>query len=58
VIAGSGALAVTVDGGGTRTVEIDGTPRSYRLVEDDDPSSGTLDVQVPKGVQVYSFTFG
>ncbi len=58
VIAGSGALEVAVDGGGTRTVEIDGTPRSYRLVEDDDPSSGTLDVQVPKGVQVYSFTFG
>jgi len=58
VIAGSGALEVAVDGGGTRTVEIDGTPRSYRLVEDDDPSSGTLDVQVPRGVQVYSFTFG
>ncbi|WP_449282004.1 cytochrome c biogenesis protein DipZ [Leucobacter sp.] len=58
VIAGSGTLDVEVEGGGTRSVEITGTPRSYRLVEDRDPGSGTLEVRVPKDVRVYSFTFG
>ena len=58
VVAGSGTIEVAVEGGGTRSVKIDGTPKSYRLVEADDPDKGTLDVQVPQGVQVYSFTFG
>ncbi|MBL3688164.1 cytochrome c biogenesis protein DipZ [Leucobacter zeae] len=58
VVAGAGTLDVAVAGGGTREVAVDGTPRSYRLVERGDPDSGTLEVRVPRGVRVYSFTFG
>ncbi|QBE49028.1 cytochrome c biogenesis protein CcdA [Leucobacter triazinivorans] len=57
VVAGSGTLEIGV-GGATRTVEVGGPPRSYRVVEDGDPDTGTLDLRVPEGVQVYSFTFG
>ena len=58
VVAGSGTIEVAIEGGETRSIEIDGTPRSYRLVEADDPAEGVLEVTVPEGVQVYSFTFG
>ena len=58
VVAGSGTIQVALPGGGARTVRVDGTPRSYRLIGDDDPDRGTLELRVPRGVQVYSFTFG
>ena len=58
VVGGSGTIQVALPGGGTRTVRVDGTPRSYRLVGEDDPDMGTLELRVPRGMQVYSFTFG
>ncbi|MCW2288670.1 cytochrome c biogenesis protein DipZ [Leucobacter luti] len=58
VVAGSGTIEVAVSGGGTRTIDVGGTPRSVRLVESSDPAAGTLDLTVTPGVQVYSFTFG
>lgn len=58
VVAGTGTVTVDLSGGGTRTIEVSGTPRSIRLVEDDDPETGTLDLMVTPGVEVYSFTFG
>lgn len=57
VLAGSGTLRVTVDGK-AREITVDGTPRSYRLVGPDDPDHGTLEIEVPRGVKVYSCTFG
>ena len=58
VLAGSGELTVRGPGGSERTVTVDGTPRSYGIVEGGAPSSGVLEIDVPSGVQVYSFTFG
>jgi thiol-disulfide isomerase/thioredoxin len=53
VLSGSG----TVTYGGT-TIQVSGTPRSYRLVSTSDIRAGSLTVTVGTGVQAYSFTFG
>ena len=58
VLAGEGTIQVRVDGGGERTIDVSGTPRSYAVVTDFGGGAGVLDVTVPAGVQVYSFTFG
>ena len=58
VVAGEGTLLVALPGGKTRTVDVSGTPQSYQLVGDDDPTNGVLDLTVPDGIEVYSFTFG
>ena len=58
VLAGSGELTVRGPDGEENTVEVDGTPRSYGIVDSSKLSSGVLDIDVPDGVQVYSFTFG
>ncbi|MGO3146403.1 MAG: cytochrome c biogenesis protein DipZ [Leucobacter sp.] len=58
VVAGEGMLEVTLPDGKTHAVEVSGTPQSYQLVGDDDPTDGVLDVTVPEGIEVYSFTFG
>lgn len=57
VVAGEGSLQVQ-DGAGSRTVKVSGTPRSYSLLGPESPQSGTLELKVPTGVEVYSFTFG
>ncbi|MFD5226610.1 cytochrome c biogenesis protein DipZ [Microbacterium sp. NPDC058342] len=57
VLAGSGEITVRRDDGTERTISVDGTPRSYGLI-DGEPGEGVLTVEVPAGVQVYSFTFG
>ncbi|MFP1603069.1 cytochrome c biogenesis protein DipZ [Microbacterium sp. 2216-1] len=57
VLAGAGDVTVRGDDGSTRTLRVDGTPRSYQVV-DDDPHTGVLTVDVSEGVEVYSFTFG
>jgi RecG-like helicase len=48
---------VTTDDGESRTIDISGTPRSYRLLQGD-AGSGELTVEIPEGIQAYSFTFG
>ncbi|QNA93303.1 MULTISPECIES: cytochrome c biogenesis protein DipZ [unclassified Microbacterium] len=58
VVAGSGDIVVRRDDGSSETVAVDGTPRSYELVKQDDIAEGTLTLDVPPGVEVYSFTFG
>ncbi|MFS0854685.1 cytochrome c biogenesis protein DipZ [Microbacterium sp. 179-I 3D4 NHS] len=58
VLAGSGILTVEDEKGRTQTIEVDGTPRSYGLVKRDDIAAGVLTLDVPEGVEVYSFTFG
>ncbi len=44
--------------GKTRVISVDGMPRSYPVVEGADGSRSVLAVEVPPGVEVYSFTFG
>jgi hypothetical protein len=58
VVAGSGEVVVTDADGNAQTIRIDGTPRSYGLLEQDDIAKGTFTLEVPTGVEVYSFTFG
>lgn len=58
VLAGSGELTVRGPGGKEQKVTVDGTPRSYGVVDSSKLSSGVLEIEVPEGVQVYSFTFG
>ncbi|MEO6828098.1 MAG: hypothetical protein ABI255_10370 [Microbacteriaceae bacterium] len=57
VLSGSGTVTYRVDGV-QHTVNVDGTPKSYRLVKTSDLRSGTLDVSLTHGVQAFSFTFG
>ncbi len=57
VAAGEGTIGVDVDGQSS-TIEVGGTPRSYAVVEPGDAREGTIVLDVPNGVEVYSFTFG
>jgi thiol-disulfide isomerase/thioredoxin/small neutral amino acid transporter SnatA (MarC family) len=57
VLSGSGTVTYTA-GGVTRTVQVTGTPDSYRLLSTRDIETGTITATVGKGVQAYSFTFG
>lgn len=57
VLSGTGTVTYTT-GDTTRTIEVDGTPDSYRLLSTKDIEAGTLTVTVGQGVQAYSFTFG
>ncbi|UYO97899.1 cytochrome c biogenesis protein DipZ [Microbacterium sp. M28] len=58
VLAGTGEIVVQDADGTERTVTVDGTPRSYEVVKQDDIDRGVITVEVPAGVEVYSFTFG
>lgn len=58
VLAGSGEIVLHTQDGDRRTITVDGTPRSYQLVEGGETHQGVLTVEVPAGIQVYSFTFG
>ena len=58
VLAGSGQIVATDADGDEQVIEVDGTPRSYGLVDDEAIDTGTLTLEVTGDVQVYSFTFG
>ncbi|WP_084102466.1 cytochrome c biogenesis protein DipZ [Demequina sp. NBRC 110051] len=58
VLAGQGQVTVTLDDGDSRTIDVDGTPRSYAVAEDVAEGQHTLDVELSEGVEAYSFTFG
>jgi cytochrome c biogenesis protein CcdA/thiol-disulfide isomerase/thioredoxin len=57
VVGGTGTIAVTRDGK-TTTTPIGGAPTLHRIVADDAAHRDQLDMQVSKGLQVFSFTFG
>ncbi|MGW8484606.1 cytochrome c biogenesis protein DipZ [Microbacterium sp. NPDC055903] len=57
VLAGAGDIVVRTADREER-ITVDGTPRSYALIDEDAGTEGVLSVDVPEGVQVYSFTFG
>ncbi|MGM7679534.1 cytochrome c biogenesis protein DipZ [Microbacterium sp. A94] len=58
VLAGEGDVVVTAQDGKSRTITVDGTPKSYELLKVDAGETGELTVEIPIGVQAYSFTFG
>ena len=57
VLAGEGEVTVR-RGGEERVIAVDGVPRSYSVVEGADGDREVLEVEVSRGVEVYSFTFG
>jgi cytochrome c biogenesis protein CcdA/thiol-disulfide isomerase/thioredoxin len=57
VAGGDGTLTVTRNGV-TSTVSISGPPTLHQIVDDDGVARGRLDVDVPAGLQVFSFTYG
>jgi len=58
VVAGAGEVIVRDSQGEEQRIRIDGTPRSYALQNSDSVAQGSFTLEVPAGVQVYSFTFG
>lgn len=57
VLGGSGTVVADIDGRRVE-IEVSGSPDSYRLLSTDGARTGLIDVTVPAGVTVYSFTFG
>ena len=57
VVGGTGTITVTRDGK-TTTTPILGPPTLHQIVNDDTAHRDRLDMQVSKGLQVFSFTFG
>ncbi|GAA2983973.1 cytochrome c biogenesis protein CcdA/thiol-disulfide isomerase/thioredoxin [Microbacterium terrae] len=58
VAGGSGTVQLVRDDGSRETIAVDGTPRSYALLEGADGEAGVLEIEVSSGVEAYSFTFG
>lgn len=58
VLGGEGKVEYRVDDGRTETIDVDGSPDSYRLLAVDGATTGEIVVTVPPGVTAYSFTFG
>ena len=57
VVGGTGTITVT-RGGKTTVTSIGGAPTLHQIVADDAAHRDQLDMQVSKGLQVFSFTFG
>ncbi len=57
VLSGDGTVVVD-DGDTKRRIDVTGTPTSYRLLDVDTETTGTITVTVSPGVEAYSFTFG
>jgi cytochrome c biogenesis protein CcdA/thiol-disulfide isomerase/thioredoxin len=57
VVGGTGTLTVT-RGANTTTTPIGGPPTLHQIVADGSARRDQLDMQVSKGLQVFSFTFG
>ncbi|WP_424230485.1 cytochrome c biogenesis protein DipZ [Actinophytocola sp.] len=57
VLSGTGTVTYT-SGDTTKTIQVNGTPNSYRLLSTKAIEAGSVTVTVSQGVQAYSFTFG
>jgi cytochrome c biogenesis protein CcdA/thiol-disulfide isomerase/thioredoxin len=57
VAGGEGTLTVTRDGT-TTAIPISGPPTLQQIVDDEAVDRGTLEVDAPTGLQVFSFTYG
>ncbi|MGW8566802.1 cytochrome c biogenesis protein DipZ [Isoptericola sp. NPDC055881] len=63
VLGGKGTVTARVRSGdgtvlGERTVDVGGNPTLYDVLRGDGPTAGTVELDVPPGVTVYTFTFG
>ena len=58
MLSGEGTVSVAIDGTKVESITVTGTPDSYRVIEVDGSTTGELEITVPPGVTVHSFTFG
>lgn len=58
VAAGEGDVSVTIDGKDADDISVGGTPKSYEVLKESDSRTGLIELTIPAGVEVYSFTFG
>ncbi|MEN5074405.1 cytochrome c biogenesis protein DipZ [Isoptericola cucumis] len=63
VLGGEGTVTARVlDTGGdvraAREIDVGGNPTLYDVLRGDGPTEGTVELDVPEGVSVYTFTFG
>ncbi|TXK17791.1 redoxin domain-containing protein [Homoserinibacter sp. GY 40078] len=58
VAGGTGTIRVRVDGSDAGSIEVAGAPDSSQILAVDGPTVGEIELTVPRGVTVYSFTFG
>ncbi|MGX5696626.1 cytochrome c biogenesis protein DipZ [Agromyces soli] len=57
VLGGDGTIVVR-DGDRERRIDVAGVPRSYAVHPAGEPGRGALTIEVPAGIDAYSFTFG
>lgn len=57
VLGGTGTLIADVDGDRIE-IDVTGSPDSYRLLTTSGSQTGEIELTVPPGITVYSFTFG
>ncbi|WP_251150035.1 cytochrome c biogenesis protein DipZ [Cellulosimicrobium sp. Marseille-Q4280] len=61
VLGGEGTVTARVTAGGRTTereIDVSGNPTLYPVLEGDGPTEGTVELDVPPGVQVFTATFG
>ena len=58
VLSGEGTVEATLDGKAIDPITVSGTPYSYGVIEVDGETTGVIEITVPAGVTVHSFTFG
>lgn len=57
VVSGEGELT-TVFNGETKKIKVSGVPTLYQIVDQQNNARGNVSVELPSGVNAYSFTFG
>lgn len=63
VLGGSGTVTATIHDSdnapaGTQSIEVSGAPTLHTILTSKMPGTGIVDLTVPKGVQIFTFTFG
>ena len=58
VLSGEGTVTATLDGKKIDPITVSGTPDSYGVIEVDGETTGVIEITVPAGVTVHSFTVG
>lgn len=58
VTSGAGQLVLTDGHGHRNTIPIPKVPGTIDLISETNPQSDTVTLEIPEGVQLYSFTFG
>lgn len=51
-------MSVTIDGKDADDISVGGTPKSYEVLKESGSRTGLIELTIPAGVEVYSFTFG